>query len=354
MCTLVRYQSPAIVISKEFLYTEKKDGESMSLREFNQYIDMYLKENPLPDDAHFQELIQANLIKENESLSSFSLSTSDDNILVQLHPFVVSRYVGIHYHDYFELIYISRGRCTQTINGVSRDMKEGDLCLLTPNDHHAIATSHPSDLLFNIIIRPSLFEESFFSLIAENDVISRFFLTALFTQSAEQSYLYFPRHENTNLANHIQSLIKECFEKNLGYKKSMECYLALLFTELTRCHKDRIDKENYETMGNNQLSEILAYINLHKKDITLNAVAKKFHYHPKYLSALIKKYTNKSFSEFLQEAKLHEVCSYLRNTTLSIDEIIQIMGYYDRSYFNRLFKKNYHMTPSEYREKVKK
>lgn len=187
-------------------------------------------------------------------------------------------------------------------------------------------------------------------MITGTDLISNFFVTSLFTESRQKSFLYFLGTENTAATNHIHALIIELHEKKLGYQKAAESYLALLFMELARTWQNRIDQENYTMMGGNPLSEILAYINQHKQEVSLISVAKQFHYHPKYLSSLIKKYTHKSFSEILQETKLQEVCHYLKHTTFSIDEISQLAGYYDRSYFNRLFKKTFHMSPGQYRE----
>lgn len=106
-------------------------------------------------------------------------------------------------------------------------------------------------------------------------------------------------------------------------------------------------------MGNNNLSDILAYINTHKTTATLSAVAEYFHYSPSYLSTLIKKHTNKSFSDILQQCKLEEACHYLTNTDLSIDEIVQVLGYYDKSYFYRIFKKKYSITPIQYKNNIK-
>ncbi len=322
----------------------------MSIRAFNQYIDMYFMEHPTPDHDTLMNSISACEEQGDFFLASDYIFKSNDNILVLKHPYAANGRKKPHSHDYFELIYVSRGNCTQNINGKDCDLKEGDLCLLNPNDKHCIDISHPDDLLFNIMIKPSLFRESFLCLIAENDFISNFFLTSLFTVSKQNSYLYFPRYVNSSSGSIIQSLIREFLEQQMGYRKSMECYLALLFTELMRCQKEQIDKENYEMMGNNQLSAILAYMNQHKTDATLSSVAKEFHYHPNYLSSLIKKYTNKSFSELMQEARLQEACYYLEHSEIPIEEIALLLGYYDRSYFNRVFKKYYGMSPNDFRK----
>lgn len=323
----------------------------MTTRAFNQYMEMHYAEHPdFPDNI--QKLIQ-DVYEGSEDTARILVNTIDsscENIFVSHHPLEANCRTKQHSHDYFELMYVSKGSCTQKIGSVPCNLAAGDFCLLNPYITHEIDIDSSETLLFNIMIRQNLLRESFFSMIAGNDLISNFFATSLFTESQQKSYLYVPGGENTAAASHIQALIIEFHEKKMGYQKAAENYLALLCMELARSLQDRIDRENYTMMGGNLLSEILAYINQHKLEVTLTSVAEQFHYHPKYLSSLIKRYTHKSFSEILLEAKLQDVCCYLKNTSLSIDEISQLMGYYDRSYFNRLFKKAFQMSPSQYRK----
>ncbi|MCI8281200.1 MAG: AraC family transcriptional regulator [Lachnospiraceae bacterium] len=323
----------------------------MTTRAFNQYMEMYYTEHPdFPDNIG--ELIQ-DVYKGPEDTARILVNTIDssrENIFVSHHSLEANCLCKQHSHDYFELMYVSKGSCTQKIGAVPCNLSAGDFCLLNPYVTHEIDIDSAETLLFNIMIRQNLLRESFFSMIAGNDLISNFFATSLFTESQQKSYLYVPGGKNTAAASHIQALIIEFYEKKMGYQKAAENYLALLFMELARSLQNQIDQENYTMMGGNLLSEILAYINQHKLEVTLTSVAEQFHYHPKYLSSLIKRYTHKSFSEILLEAKLQDVCCYLKNTSLSIDEISQLMGYYDRSYFNRLFKKTFQMSPGQYRK----
>lgn len=94
---------------------------------------------------------------------------------------------------------------------------------------------------------------------------------------------------------------------------------------------------------------MLDYINRNLLDVSLTSVAEEFHYHPKYLSSLFTKYTGKSFSEIVQEARLQRICYYLQYTDLPIEEVSRKMGYQDRSSFNRIFKRAFQMTPTQYR-----
>lgn len=323
----------------------------MSTRSFNQYIKMFYEEhNHWP--SNLDQMI-GNVYSSSDSvieLHADLILPTVNNIIVTLHPCEANNQNKQHSHDYFELMYVSKGSCTQRIGDVQCNLSEGDFCLLNPFVTHEIDIDSKDTLLFNIVIKEKLFKESFLCMLEGTDFISNFFVTSLFTTFQQKSYLYFPNTQNISSSKHIQALIIELLEKKMGYQKAAENYLALFFTELARVWQNQIDKENYSMMGDNPLTEILAYINKYKREVTLTSVAERFHYHPKYLSSLIKKYTNKNFSEIIQEARLQEVCYYLTNTSLSIMEIANLMGYYDQSYFNRIFKKTYHMSPGQYRE----
>lgn len=326
----------------------------MTSKAFNQYISMYMKDHPFPDSKRIQK----------QTIETFSnpvaipvlhiddIFPSENNIVLSIHPYMVNELVKEHSHDFFELIYLSRGNCHQTIEGMTHDISEGDIYLLNPNVSHSVSVSSEDDLLFNIMIKPELFHAFFLYSIEDNDMIRNFFVNSLFAATKEKSFLSFPKSENTSCSTLIHQLILELVERKLGYQKAAENYLALLFTELTRTWQRQVDKETQELTGTeHQMTEIIDYINANKNDVTLNSVAEHFHYHPKYLSSLIRKYTNRSFSDILKDAKLQEICYYLKYTELAIDEILEKAGYNDRSYFNRMFKKSFQMTPAQYRKK---
>ena len=279
---------------------------------------------------------------------------TDQQILISPHLYEANELKIEHSHNYFELIYVVRGFCEQTINGTSRCLNEGDILILSPRDTHAIAASSAADMVLNIFIKRELFNGAFLSLISDKDFISNFFLTSLFTLNAKKAYLYFPGIEGTDCADMLHHLILEFFEEKICWSKNMECFLALFFAGLVRIHQQDIDKDYEFGEGSGQLTEILNYINRNKATVTLSSAARHFHYHPNYLSTLLKKHTQQNFSTILLDMRLQEACYYLKNTALSINEILEKTGYFDRSYFHKVFKKHYNLTPSEYRQRYRK
>ena len=67
----------------------------------------------------------------------------------------------------------------------------------------------------------------------------------------------------------------------------------------------------------------------------------------------MKDYTGQNFTRILQNIKLEKSCRLLANTELSVIKICDIVGYANIEHYNRTFKKQYGMTPSNYRRWIK-
>lgn len=57
--------------------------------------------------------------------------------------------------------------------------------------------------------------------------------------------------------------------------------------------------------------------------------------------------------EYLQQRRLQAASSLLRDSNLTVSEIGQQVGYGDASYFTRMFRRSFDLTPQQYRESVR-
>jgi YesN/AraC family two-component response regulator len=69
---------------------------------------------------------------------------------------------------------------------------------------------------------------------------------------------------------------------------------------------------------------------------------------------MIKKATNFTFKELLQEKRLNKAKELLDRSQIPITEIVEEVGYDNISYFYRIFKNKYGKTPKQFREQVEK
>jgi len=68
------------------------------------------------------------------------------------------------------------------------------------------------------------------------------------------------------------------------------------------------------------------------------------------ISKLVKKHTNMTFKELLQEKRLNKAKQLLNETDISIVEIISLVGYENLTYFYKIFKEKYGYTPKDFRK----
>ena len=64
---------------------------------------------------------------------------------------------------------------------------------------------------------------------------------------------------------------------------------------------------------------------------------------------IIRKNTGLTYSEYILNKKLKLAINLLKNSNLSINNIIKEVGYINKSYFYKVFTNKYSMTPQEFR-----
>ena len=101
-----------------------------------------------------------------------------------------------------------------------------------------------------------------------------------------------------------------------------------------------------------RIPKMLAFIeDNYAQDLRLEDMAEEFNFNYHYLSAYFHQHMKEGFSDYLNEIRKAKACELLENTTLSIAEISEKVGYSEHSYFCRVFKKITGQTPSVYRRK---
>lgn len=316
----------------------------------NQLIEDFAKKEyqKIANSLEITSQIQETLVDQAE-ISWTSLPINHNELGVLLHT-THANYLpsySLHSHDFFELIYVYKGNAVQHIENDSIYLTEGSVCLMNTNYKHGLSVDSPDSIIFNIAISKPILNTSFLNLISANDLFSTFFINSLFSGTEKGEFMHFERNKDSRMDVLMQLLLEEYILKKPDYSAAMQSYLTLIFTELHRKHiYTSVQSEHYDI----DFPKIMSYVSNHLDNVNINSLADHFHYSPAYLSKALKRYLGKSFSSVLSDLKLAKAASYLENTTISIDFIVELLGYYDRSYFNKVFKKRFGMGPKEYRE----
>ncbi len=104
-----------------------------------------------------------------------------------------------------------------------------------------------------------------------------------------------------------------------------------------------------EQCRDERLNEIMNYIHEHYLTVTLDELAEKQHLSKPYLSKYIKEKSGNTFGDIVKNVRMKKARTLLKNTSMTVENIADNVGYQNVEHFNRTFKKKYDMTPIQFR-----
>ena len=105
----------------------------------------------------------------------------------------------------------------------------------------------------------------------------------------------------------------------------------------------------FDRLIDNVISEIREH---YMEDISLTSLASKYNVSMGRLSEMIKEHLKVNFSDYIASLRIQRAKELLRDESLSIQEIAEIVGYNDYFYFTKVFKKVEGISPSKYRKSI--
>ena len=138
------------------------------------------------------------------------------------------------------------------------------------------------------------------------------------------------------------------FEQNFGEEKCRQ------LSQIVENHIKLLIKEYPRTTG--EFSPLILNIKNYIEEslyseISVTDIARIFNYNEKYIGKLFKESQGEGIIDYVNRKRLVKAKELLELSTQTVTEIAQQTGFNNVTYFNRLFKKQYGKTPTEYRNK---
>lgn len=103
---------------------------------------------------------------------------------------------------------------------------------------------------------------------------------------------------------------------------------------------------------NEPVRSLLDYLGAHYcEPITAQSLARQFNYHPYYLGRRFREATGVGIHQYVLSLRLKKCARLLISSTLSVSEIARMCGFSSASYLSEYFRRIYHQSPGEYRER---
>lgn len=252
-----------------------------------------------------------------------------------------------HYHDFYEINYLYRGGVTNRLPDATIHHNRSQILLMNPYAYHDPVIDSPDTLLFNILIRREFSAEILSGYSLSSYELINLFLDSSLGMGPLKPYLTF---DNTPTINFVlQQMIVEFYQNRQYSQQLLYAKLIELWSLLARQQAEKFEQNKRQHNIPEDVIQILSYLRVHYADTDLSSTSKQFGFTPNYLSQYLYKYTGYHYSEFIHNLKMQNAANYLLHSNSSIPEIAEMTGYSDVSYFRKVFKKKFGISPGTYR-----
>ena len=229
-----------------------------------------------------------------------------------------------HMHNSFEFVAVTSGKMSITIEDSKKyELSSGEALLIFPNQLHEFVGDGSGEYLC-VIFSPSFVEA----------------YSAVFSSSV-------PVDNRISSPGYHIGKMSEILESE-GSKKRL--FLKAAFYSLCADFDENAEYEPKKSKDHSLIAKIFEFVEEnYKGDCSLSALATHSGYHYVYLSRCFKECVGISFVEYVLAYRINEAKRLLLETNLSVLNIAYESGFNSLRSFNRAFKQQSGITPTEYR-----
>jgi len=258
-----------------------------------------------------------------------------------------------------EFLFISKGSLQFSSNGHNDfvDLERYQNIIVSPEQkarkRFLLKKDMPVQVNFIRILRKEYFKKHNNNLTYLNNVLQKVFND----RDGKMPYNHMGSY-NLKIADEIKEL-NNVYESGIIRSLSLEGRMYLILAmQLMEHHNfengealhDSLSKEDIKKI--HRLSEYM--VDNISEDLSLSKLSELSGLSPKKLQMGYRFLYSKSVNEYVRHIKLEIARDQLKNSELTISEIVYRIGFKSRSYFSKIFYAKYKILPTEYRSNLKK
>ena len=254
--------------------------------------------------------------------------------------------VFLHWQDTMEIIYIKKGSGLAQVDLELFDVSAGDILLVPPGHLHGLKQKPDQKMEYENIIFDLTFLGSTIV-----DLCSQKYLLPLKNGQLRLPPLIPSGHPaHVHFAACLDDADRLCDKRPPGYELGVKAAMIKLFSLLFQLGLAR-SQPDYTPKNLDRLKTALHYLETHyQESIAICDMALVCGYSESHFMRWFKEMTGASFIQYLNRYRLEKACDQLKTTRKTVLEISEAAGFDNLSNFNRLFKKQFGMTPGQLRK----
>lgn len=253
---------------------------------------------------------------------------------------------SMHLHREIEMMRVSRGKVLYRILEREEEyiLSEGDIIFVN------VSIPHETESLIDDT-RVEIIQFNPHTIVGEMGKSFSKYISA-FLNIRNEAVRVFDKHSNAELSRCFDNISYEYKNKQSGFEFNLLGNLYLVLGQLFKSGTILPFFADDEKLS--EFSCIFEYIEQNfMNKVTMEEICKSNYISPSHFCRIFKKATGKTFVQYLNFRRAYEAEKLLFKTDMSVTEIAHAVGFSTASYFDKIFRKYYLISPTKYR-KVKK
>lgn len=253
--------------------------------------------------------------------------------------------LNCHWHDSLEFNLVLSGQITYYLNGIQYSVNQGECLFINSNVLHTAQQDKNIKAATVLVIA---FHPNIFTFGSNASVFNRYFDIINTSLSGLIINNTFPYSEKIiKCLQNINSLDKTTYGYELKYLSLISdiwFFISKYFIQNT--YECNSTKKRY-SIG---MKQILAYVHEHYREpITVESLSTYLSISKSECFRYFKQFTGTSPIDYINNYRLSQAALLLKNTDNSVTDICIFCGFSTSSYFGKIFKQKYGLSPSQYR-----
>ena len=256
--------------------------------------------------------------------------------------------ISMHWHPEMEITYITDGSCNYNINLTNYVVDPGDIIIIKPQSLHSLTLNNNQSVTWNTIV----FNFNMLNSSITDGCLLKY-IAPIINETHELPIII--KKDSVGYSKIFDTItsIFDCYEnQNDAFELELKSYLFHLLALLYKYNlvKFNDNKKELSSDASSKIKTILNYINNNfQKEISIDDLANLCQYSQYHFMRFFKKHLGVTTIQYINNVRLEKASILLSSTDSSIMEISLETGFDNLSYFNKLFKRKYHITPKEFR-----
>ena len=275
----------------------------------------------------------------------------------------ITKIVTIHYyelnknycydgekHNFWEMVYVDAGNIRISTDDKEFHLKQGEIIFHKPNEFHTLKTD--PETTANAFVISFVCSSESMSFFKDKTMTVPSNLKKIISSIIEEYFLTFEPMSSEDIKLEMKENVPIGSQQMI--KIYLEQFLILLIRSDNNIRNTRIFPSK-ESMENHLVSQIIQIVeeNTYNK-ITVEQICTQLNYSRTYISKLFKTVSDYTISEYILKHKIREAKKLIREEKYNFTQISDMLAFDNPHYFSTVFKKISNMTPTDYKNSVKK